>query len=1009
MVRKILILIACFNIGGLVTATAQESQLSQAKQDSILNAKQDSIMNTRIKSDGKYQVKVNALEYSMQKRYRPEYKKFANKRFADNLYIGLWGGLNGLFSRASYEMSGGSEVGISATKFFSPYNAVRLSGVMNNGKRKLDNESWSSYGLLGDHLFNITTYADGFNPGRLLELSTVEGIGVHRSSLGGEKATALDVHMGLQLKMHTGTRLDFFFEPRVSLFTDNIDLSGDENWHGYDVGYSAYLGMNYRLGSSYRVDDFEEPFMENTFVSISQGVQVQNSALAREVGLLKAIGPSVSVSVGKWLLDYFGLRLSAFGAYDSWKLDHKRNMDKLAAYGGGRLEAMVNPYAFFSKDVRSVKWGVIPMIGVEAGMMKKQDNEEMISKTYAALTAGVQFKYYVDKNFALFLEPRFSSVPYSFTEKNFIGKVEETSFSDALWSLSMGVEVRRPEKQERDNLRALKAGFKPYNYTSLGLGLAYPMQTQRYHNRRAGYSLTVALGRQITPVSGFRIGADVSNLYSWNAASSAWLPRNYLTGTLAYTLDVTNFVAGYDPDRKWNAELFGGPVLTIANGTGKKIHPGIEGGGRLGLSLYDNFGIYAEPKFRLYTKRILSNGLAGATPLQMNLSLGTTYRFGSSYRSAAASRGFGDGTIWGNTFISLSEGLQNTAGNLKGGGAGRVRAAGPAINVAVGKWLVDFFGLRISAFASSNSYARIDAKSGRNALAAYGGGRIEGMLNPVAFFTRDGEMPRWGIVPMAGLELGMLAKQQPTGAFKKKYAALTGGVQLKYYVTDHMAIFVEPHATRIPYSVTKKEKGVMQTSMVADNLLSFSVGVELSRLAGLTMSKLGLDKVSFDPYNFASVAIGAGVPVSAERYSTQKLGAMLGLSAGRQFSPYSAVRANAEYMSVSTKYGTDRTFSYASLALDYMLGISNIMAGYNENRSFGTDIFAGPVCSFGLNGGGTHLGFEAGARVYYKMQNGFDLYAEPKFRAYAGNFMNYKSYSGTPFMMSFSVGTSYRF
>lgn len=55
-------------------------------------------------------------------------------------------------------------------------------------------------------------------------------------------------------------------------------------------------------------------------------------------------------------------------------------------------------------------------------------------------------------------------------------------------------------------------------------------------------------------------------------------------------------------------------------------------------------------------------------------------------------------------------------------------------------------------------------------------------------------------------------------------------------------------------------------------------------------------------------------------------------------------------MSVSTRYDKERTFSYASLALDYMIGLSNIMAGYDEERSFGTDIFAGPVCSFGLNG-----------------------------------------------------------
>lgn len=1003
MIKRIFILIVGACVGGWGPVTAQENY-SQTRQDSILNARQDSIMNARIKSDTAYRTKVNALEYSMQKRYRPGYGRFANDKIWDNLYIGFWGGVNGLFSRAGYEMKGGSEIGVSVTKYLSPYNAVRVAGIINEGKRKLDNESWSSYGILGEHLFNVTTYVNGFNPGRLLEFSTIEGIGMHRSSLGGEKQTAFDLHLGAQMKIRTGTRLDFFLEPRVSLFTDNIDLSGDENWHGYDVGYSAYLGMSYRLGRSY--SSSEEGFWENTFLSFSEGMQVQNSANAREAGWLKGMGPAVSVSAGKWLLNSFGLRLSAFASYNTWKSDREKNLDRLTAYGGGRLEAMLNPYAFFVNDVRPVRWGVIPMVGVEAGLMKKQDEKKMISKSYAALTAGIQFKYYADRDVALFLEPRFSNVPYSFSQKNYIGTVEETAFSDQLWSLSLGVEIRRPQKQVRQNLRARKQGFKPYTYSSVGLGLAYPMQSARYHSRRAGSSLTAALGRQFTPVSGLRASIDAGNMYSWN---DGWEPRTYLTGALDYTLDVTNLIGLYEPERKWSAELFGGPVLTAATDSEKRFYVGVEAGGRLGLQVYDNLGIYAEPKFRCYSSKMIPNGKGEGTPLQMNLSVGTSYRFGSGYRKAAASRGFGDGTIWGNTFISLSEGLQNTIGNLRGTGIGRLRTLGPTVNVAFGKWLVDFFGLRFSAFVSSDSYARTDARTGRDALAVYGGGRMEGMLNPVALFKRDGRKPRWGIVPMAGLELGMLVKQQPDGAFKKKYAALTGGFQLKYYATEHLALFVEPHATRIPYTVTERGKEGLRSVMVADNLMSFSVGVELSRLSGLTMGKLSSAKASFDAYNFVSASLGLGVPVSPDRYNTQKLGTMFNVSAGRRFTPYSALRAGGEFMSVSTRYDKERTFSYASLALDYMIGLSNIMAGYDEERSFGTDIFAGPVCSFGLNGGGTHLGLEGGARVYYKMQNGFDIYAEPKFRVYTGNFMNYKSYRGTPLLMSFSLGTSYRF
>lgn len=209
MIKRIFILIVGACVGGWGPVTAQENY-SQTRQDSILNARQDSIMNARIKSDTAYRTKVDALEYSMQKRYRPGYGRFANDKIWDNLYIGFWGGVNGLFSRAGYEMKGGSEIGVSVTKYLSPYNAVRVAGIINEGKRKLDNEPWSSYGILGEHLFNVTTYVNGFNPGRLLEFSTIEGIGMHRSSLGGEKQTAFDLHLGAQMKIRTGYAPGFF-------------------------------------------------------------------------------------------------------------------------------------------------------------------------------------------------------------------------------------------------------------------------------------------------------------------------------------------------------------------------------------------------------------------------------------------------------------------------------------------------------------------------------------------------------------------------------------------------------------------------------------------------------------------------------------------------------------------------------------------------------------------------------------------------------------------------------
>ena len=134
------------------------------------------------------------------------------------------------------------------------------------------------------------------------------------------------------------------------------------------------------------------------------------------------------MSLGKWFLDLFGFRLSAFGSYDAWKENQKAGMDRMTLYGGGRAEVMLNPFVLFKKEARSMRWGVVPMFGVELGMMKKQDEQEVISKTYTGWTGGVQFKYYPIENLAFFVEPRMSFVPYTFTEKTISGKVNEYSF-----------------------------------------------------------------------------------------------------------------------------------------------------------------------------------------------------------------------------------------------------------------------------------------------------------------------------------------------------------------------------------------------------------------------------------------------------------------------------------------------------------------------------------------------------------------------------------------------------
>lgn len=101
--------------------------------------------------------------------------------------------------------------------------------------------------MQADYLLNVSSYVNGYNPGRIFEFLTVAGVGYQLSSLAGRTEHVADLHLGFQLKLHPTAHVDFYLEPRFTIMSDGIDHSFQKNWHKYDMTYGATVGMNYRL------------------------------------------------------------------------------------------------------------------------------------------------------------------------------------------------------------------------------------------------------------------------------------------------------------------------------------------------------------------------------------------------------------------------------------------------------------------------------------------------------------------------------------------------------------------------------------------------------------------------------------------------------------------------------------------------------------------------------------------------------------------------------------------
>ena len=87
---------------------------------------------------------------------------------------------------------------------------------------------------------------------------------------------------------------------------------------------------------------------------------------------------------------------------------------------GLRAEAMLDLIGLFSR--KEGRWFSLPvMAGPEIGYMNKQDYaDNNLNRYYLGLTAGAQMRFLVAKHLEMFLEPKFSMVPYSIASDTYI-------------------------------------------------------------------------------------------------------------------------------------------------------------------------------------------------------------------------------------------------------------------------------------------------------------------------------------------------------------------------------------------------------------------------------------------------------------------------------------------------------------------------------------------------------------------------------------------------------------
>ena len=435
---------------------------------------------------------TNAMDYLLERRYLADGETFT-KRWDDHLFVEAGAGVEQMVPPgAGYKFNALTVAHLGVGKQFSKLHSARvlLNGAF--GYQQDKDRLYYRMGVTADHLFSLTSYFDGFKPSRLLDISTVLGVGAQYAKYGrlGRSGTSFDVHMGLQFRFFTGPQGYINIEPYYGLATDKRDLSESRNWRKIDMFYGANVNFIYYLhnnlspesrqhfiknraesnelvADSTALDSWRQPW----FFEFSNGIDFTDSPT---LGLTETMGHNFSISVGKWLSSAIGLRFTGTSSTVTWQKEvtpeklspyqPPYERDFRSCYVGMRGEALFNPLGFSANYNWDSPLGFYLLAGAEMGRIMKYQPGRHLSCNTQAYTVGAHLWARLSDGLQVFVEPRYTNyvykVPYSNAAWN-------KCFSDNTYSLNMGLTVSTTGMKYR---RANTADDSEMRHIVVGLG-----------------------------------------------------------------------------------------------------------------------------------------------------------------------------------------------------------------------------------------------------------------------------------------------------------------------------------------------------------------------------------------------------------------------------------------------------------------------------------------------------------------------------------------------------------
>ncbi len=502
------------------------------------------------------------MKYQLENRYLPVGDTFLRHRWLRNVFIQGGFGFEKLKEVSpDHHLSPLMHGQLGIGKNFNRLNALRLMfhgdfGFLNG------TSLFAKGGAQIDHIFDLSSYLSGYNPSRLLNVSSVIGLGGQFSKTGEGYATTFEGHVGVQLRFYTGPKTYLTIEPYVGLGSDHMDLSNRYNWRKIDAFYGATINLVYYLGNNLSpesrmrlinqrhhknqlsADSLLSSWQQPWFIQFTNGITEMKSP---NLSQSKTLGSEMTMSLGKWLSPVAGLRGSIFSRTNRWLQTTSTINDsyyhpdyKIDHYNytlGARFEGLISPLGFLNNFSWDAPFGFFLAAGAEAGWIRKSQSKT-ITCHMLGWGGGINIWYQPAPGLKLFAEPRWM---YNIYRTNANDAKTLRRYHDQYLTLNLGLTV-----ELRDHDRFYEHSFEDeYINDKLqkwAVGLAggtHFLQTQREYSTgsRTGWNGLLYGEYHFNRLLSVRLGAEIMQL-----------KRSNISPFIDYNMDIPE--AEYAPVRR---------------------------------------------------------------------------------------------------------------------------------------------------------------------------------------------------------------------------------------------------------------------------------------------------------------------------------------------------------------------------------------------------------------------------------------------------------------------------